>query len=337
MHEKEHILIVGGGSIGERHVRCFLKTGRVRVSLCDTSDAVRKRLAEQYPLQHVCRNLDGALGESYDLAVVATPAHLHVEMARRLMDARCHVLIEKPLSTSTMGIAELMAAAKEAGRAVGVAYVLHHNPGLVALREKLQTQMFGPPLELVCTSGQDFAALRPAYREIYYRDHKTGGGAIQDALVHLVNAAEWLVGPTTSVVADAAHLALEGVTVEDTVHVLARHGEILSSYAFNQHQPPNETTLSVNCRDGTLRWDPPANRWMAMRRGKSEWQVFDYDFPETDTGFIAQAHAFLDAAAGQTEPACTLDEAAQTLRTCLAILDSSQRRAWVEVGQCTER
>ncbi len=41
-----------------------------------------------------------------------------------------------------------------------------------------------------------------------------GGGAIQDAITHTMNAAEWLVGPIDSLVADARHCVLEGVDVE---------------------------------------------------------------------------------------------------------------------------
>ena len=47
------------------------------------------------------------------------------------------------------------------------------------------------------------------------------------------------------VVADAAHQVLEGVTVEDTVHLLARHGSVMASYSLNQHQAPNEITITV--------------------------------------------------------------------------------------------
>ena len=43
--------------------------------------------------------------------------------------------------------------------------------------------------------------------------------------------------------------------VEDTVHVLARHGDVLASYSLNQHQAPNEVTLTVVCERGTVRWE----------------------------------------------------------------------------------
>ena len=85
------------------------------------------------------------------------------------------------------------------------------------------------------------------------RDHATGGGAVQDALTHLVNAMEWIIGPCTRVFCDASHQALEGVSVEDTVNVSARHGGVLVSYAMNQFQAPNETRLPVHCERGSVK------------------------------------------------------------------------------------
>ena len=52
-----------------------------------------------------------------------------------------------------------------------------------------------------------------------------------------------------------AHRVLEGVTVENTVHVLTRHGNVLGSYSLNQYQSPNESTITVICDRGTVRWE----------------------------------------------------------------------------------
>src|SRR5439155_16743169 len=118
----------------------------------------------------------------------------------------------------------------------------------------LMSGRFGKPLELVAVSGQDFAFYRPAYQSTYYARRSTGGGAVQDALTHILNAGQWCAGDIDRVVADAAHLKIEDVDVEDTVHVMARHGDVMASYALNQHQAPNETTITVICERGTVRF-----------------------------------------------------------------------------------
>jgi predicted dehydrogenase len=183
-------------------------------------------------------------------------------------------------------------------------------------------------VELVAVSGQHFPTYRPAYRGTYYADRSAGGGAIQDALTHLFNAGEWLLGPIDRLVADAAHRVLEGVTVEDTAHVLARHGPALASYSLNQHQAPNELTLTVVCERGTARLESHESRWRWMTEPAGAWHDEVIPPLDRDTPFVAQANAFLDAVEGRAAPHCTLEEGVQTLRANLAALASLERGAW---------
>jgi len=159
---------------------------------------------------------------------------------------------------------------------------------------------FGKPVEIVAVCGQHFPTYRPAYRETYYVDRATGGGAIQDALTHILNVGEWLVGPIERLVADAAHRVLAGVTVEDTVHVLTRHGDVLGSYSLNQHQAPNEVTMTVICERGTVRWETHAQRWRWMMHPDDLWHDEPHEPQPRDAMFVTQANRFLDAVEGRT-------------------------------------
>ncbi len=213
-----------------------------------------------------------------------------------------------------------------------VAYVYRSFPALVAMREALASGRFGRPVEVVAVAGQNFPTYRPAYRETYYVDRATGGGAIQDALTHLLDAGGWLVGPIDRLVADAAHRVLAGVDVEDTVHVLARHDDVLASYSLNQHQAPNEVTLTVVCQRGTLRWESHAHRWRWMIEPDEPWHDEPYEPQPRDAAFVAQADNFLDAIEGHAEPRCPLADGVQTLRVNLAALASLKSGGWQTIG-----
>src|SRR5579871_3969760 len=204
---KPRVVVVGVGSIGERHVRCFLATGRVEVEFVETKATLAEEIARRYDVKSHA-DLDSILAAPPSAAVIATPAPLHVLQATRLVEAGIPVLIEKPLSISLGGVDRLRNAAIERDVTVGVAYVYRSFPVLVSMRDALRSGRFGTPRQLVAVSGQHFPTYRPAYREIYYTDRKLGGGAIQDALTHIINMGEWLVGPVESVVADAAHQVL---------------------------------------------------------------------------------------------------------------------------------
>jgi predicted dehydrogenase len=333
---EHHVLVIGVGSIGERHLRCFLETGRARASFVEANAERRDDVARRYTRATAFEDLDAAIESGVSAAVVATPAPLHVPLAIRLAEQGVHLLIEKPLGVSMDSVDALQQTVERRGVVAGVAYVYRCHPALAEMRAAIAEGRFGRPLELVVVAGQNFPFYRPAYRQTYYASRAMGGGAVQDALTHLINAGEWLVGPINRVVADAAHLAVEGVDVEDTVHVLARHdGErVLGSYSLNQHQAPNETAITVVCERGTSRFEYHLGRWRFMTRAGEEW-IDPAPLPPPlarDALFVRQAGAFLDAIEGGPAPPCPLRDGVSTLRVNLAVLRSVAEQRWQEVN-----
>ena len=183
-------------------------------------------------------------------------------------------------------------------------------------------------LHATCTSGQYFPGGRPAhtvhYSKTYYRDRKTGGGAIQDALTHMVNWFESVLGPTDSVMCDCAHQALPEVTVEDTVNLSSRHGNTLVNYTLNQFQAPNEATLQFNTATGSVKVELHNRRWGVLRLGEKDWTWTEVPALDRDAPFVEQANRFLDLMEGQPLRLCSLEAATQTLRFNLAALASAE-------------
>ena len=333
MNHRKFILIVGVGSIGERHLRCFVATGRVEVSLCEMNSVLRERIAQQYDVERAYSNFEEAIAARPDAVVICTPAQVHVSLALAAAKAGAHLLIEKPLGTKLDGVAALQAEIQRRNLTAAVGYVYRAHPALAAMRDAIANGRFGEPVQIVATCGQHFPFYRPAYRETYYKDRATGGGAVQDALTHILNAGEWLVGPVEKLAADAGHQVLEGVGVEDTVHVLTRHGSVMGCFSLNQHQSPNEVTITVICRSGTARFEYHRSRWRWMMQPGGEWTNEVVGPLERDALFTRQAEAFLDAVEGRHPPLCTVAEAVQTLRVNLGILEAAERHVWQTVKE----
>lgn len=144
----EHsVLIIGCGSIGERHLRCFQRTGRTQVTACDANPALLEKVGQTYQVP-ACSDWEKALTQGgFNAVVICTPAHLHVAMAVRALQRSLHVLIEKPLSQSFEGLDQLFRARSESGRQAAVAYIYHVYPFLIAAREFLARGDFGSVLQ----------------------------------------------------------------------------------------------------------------------------------------------------------------------------------------------
>ena len=318
------VLIIGCGSIGERHLRCFQNTERAQVCGCDTDEGLLCRIKEQYGVA-VTADWKTAIRDSrFTAVVVATPAHLHVEMATTASEAGKHVLIEKPLSIDLEGTERLVEMRDRKGLIAVVGYIHRSIPALRSVRSFLDTGKFGEPLLVTAISGQHFPHHRPAYKEIYFANHKTGGGTIQDAMTHLINAVEWLVEPIDTVYCDAAHQLLQGVEVEDTVNLLARSGRTLINCSYNLFQAPNEVQFEVHAEGGSLKAVYHEQRWGTLALGEEDWSYHDASFKERDTLFVSQANDFMDEIEGGTTDLASLEEGIQTLRVNLAALESSR-------------
>lgn len=319
--EKHTVLVVGGGSIGERHARCFLQTGRADVAMCEQNTNRLATLAATYPFSATYDSWEAVPLERYPVVVICTPAHLHEPMTLRALQAGCHVLCEKPLTLSVPSAERMVQAAATSGTVTGTAYVYRSMPILRDLKARLDSGEIGPVRHVLGLLGQEFPRYRPAYAEVYYRDHATGGGAIQDAITHAVNFVQWCVGLETTVACQADHLVLPRVSVEDTVAmILRRPGEWLVSLTLNQFQKNNDVQIDFAGETGTLRWDMRSARLGLCRF--EEWVWTDPYPSERDSFFINQANFFLDAVEGKGTFPCSIAEGAETVRTICAALQS---------------
>jgi predicted dehydrogenase len=328
---KHRMLVVGVGSIGERHTRCFLATDRVVIGICELNDTLRTGVSDRYNVTDVFATLEEALAQQWDAALVATPAHTHIPIALQLAQAGIPLLIEKPLSTTMDGVQELLDEVKRQNLLAAVSYNYRAYPALTAMKEALDTGRFGAIRQLNANVGQNFATYRPAYASVYFANRAQGGGAIQDALTHIINIGEWLAGPVDRISGDAAHQHLEGVEVEDTVHAFARHGDVMASYALNLYQQPNETVITLACEKATLRYEVAKNQWSWMNEVEGEWHEEHHPLEERDTCYVLNANAFLDALEGPAAPLCSLEEGVQTLKVNLALLASVNAPKWEEI------
>ena len=129
-HRKHRILVVGTGSIGERHLRCYLATGRAHVGVCEIDAAKRSAVVDRYEIEASFNDVGEALEDSWDAVLVASPAHTHIPIAIQAVESGTNVIIEKPLSTSLDRIEELQRLIADRNAIAAVSYQLRSHPAV---------------------------------------------------------------------------------------------------------------------------------------------------------------------------------------------------------------
>lgn len=212
----ERILIVGHGSIGQRHLRI------VRESLPHANLAVLLRSGAKEVEGVTCfTSMDQALAFKPLAAIIANPAPFHIDSALALARNGCHLLVEKPISTATEQVHSLLQVVREQGIVLQVGYNLRFLPSLRDFRRQVQSGRVGRILSVRCEVGQHLETWRPGndYRIGVSARRELGGGVLLE-LSHELDYLRWIFGEAEWVSAWIGQQGALDIDVEDTAHLL---------------------------------------------------------------------------------------------------------------------
>jgi predicted dehydrogenase len=139
------VAVVGAGYWGPNLVRVFTQNPDVAgVTVCDIDRKRLDRMAKAHPGIGVSDDLDALLSNGQvDAVVVALPAALHYEAARKALIAGKHVLVEKPLASTEREAEELCALAERGSRVLMVGHTFLFNAAVKRVKEYIDGGTLG--------------------------------------------------------------------------------------------------------------------------------------------------------------------------------------------------
>jgi predicted dehydrogenase len=139
------VAVVGAGHWGPHLVRNFndhLSSHTLWV--VDQAETRRKAIGERFPSVSLSADIDEALGDDrVDAVVVATPTSTHSSLVRRALEAKKHVLVEKPITNSLEDAVELCRLAEKEDRVLMVGHVFLFNPAIRAAKDYIDAGDLG--------------------------------------------------------------------------------------------------------------------------------------------------------------------------------------------------
>jgi len=126
--------VVGAGHMGQYHILALAELWDVElVAICDTDAARAQQIAAQYGTRAVATHQE--LAGLVDIATVAVPTERHFEVARDLLEAGVHILVEKPMTPTLEEAKELFRLARQHARVLHVGHVERFNGAVQELRK----------------------------------------------------------------------------------------------------------------------------------------------------------------------------------------------------------
>ena len=176
-----------------------------------------------------------------DAVYLATPVALHPEQAIAAAEAGKHVLCEKPMALDADACTRMVAAARQHGVRLGVAYYRHHYPVVARLRELLASGEIGPPVLAQAQAFEPFNPTPEFPRAWLLRKADSGGGPMADFGCHRIEVLLDLCGPVAQTRGFPSNVRFRDREVEDTciAHLQfegGAHGLVTVSHAMRERR-----------------------------------------------------------------------------------------------------
>jgi len=128
--------VVGTGYLGRLHARILTEIpGLEMAGFVEPNDDIANEVSSSLNLKRFATVEE--LSAAVDCAVVATPTTSHFEVASKLLEAGCDVMIEKPITATLEEAQKLIDLARSRGRLIQVGHVERYNPAIAAVAEHL--------------------------------------------------------------------------------------------------------------------------------------------------------------------------------------------------------
>ena len=133
--------VAGVGYLGQHHARIYHELDVSEfIGFYEPNEQAAQKIKEAYSVKRFSSLEE--LAKECDAVSVVCPTDLHAEVSIPLLDYGCHLLVEKPLCTSSTEAELILSRAKENKLIVQVGHIEHYNPVMDFLEEAVDAPKY---------------------------------------------------------------------------------------------------------------------------------------------------------------------------------------------------
>jgi UDP-N-acetyl-2-amino-2-deoxyglucuronate dehydrogenase len=228
--------MIGTGAISHKHAQAYKNIGFELTVCTDINEAGGRRFADQWGCEFVPTYEAVCRHAKVDYVDVCTFPDFRLQPIEICAEAKKHVQVQKPASTTLETAAKMVEVARQAGILLGVVSQHRFDDSSLFLSRAIAAGRLGKLLQVDCYVKWYRSA------DYYSRPIKgswqtEGGGALINQAIHGIDIMRWLAGPAKEVSAMWQLGALHRIESEDVVNAVLRFangatGVLQASTAF---------------------------------------------------------------------------------------------------------
>lgn len=233
--------MVGTGYMGKAHAIAYknssavfsLSAGIECYLVADISMETARRKATEFGFKHYTNNWEKLVSDpDVDIVDICAPNFLHKDIALAAIKNGKHVYSEKPLALKSEDAKVMTEAAERKGVKTLVGFNYIKNPTVQMAKQIISNGEIGDVVHFRGLFNEDYLADKSIPYSWRLKREFSGAGVLSDLGSHIINAAQYLVSPISSLCADMAivhkvrhetnDLAEKYVENDDQVHMMVR-------------------------------------------------------------------------------------------------------------------
>lgn len=273
-------------------------------ALCGRNKARAEELANKHGVAKVFtdyrRMLDGG---DLDVAIICTPEDMHHPMTMEALEARLHVICEKPLAHTEAQAHEMYQKANEIGVKHMVPFTSRWLPHFRYIKALLEEGYIGQPYHAHFHWLAGWHPDRGSY--MWYYDPNHAHGVASQVSSHMIDLARWYLGEIAKVKASISTFVQRPGPKGDDINPESDSAMLIVEFTNGAHATIHVSTVNqigeglrhtrqvilLHGQDGTLEtrggfWGPPpASELVGLRRGTEQaetLQIPEVYFGNTD-------------------------------------------------------
>ncbi len=320
-------LIIGSGSIGQRHIRNLQNLGIESIVALRSKKGHYKTLPEDLNVVEVS-SWEEAIAENADVAIVANPTSMHVDVALKIAPYVKGIFIEKPISHSMENTLHLIDVLNQNNVVSFVGHNLIFHPIVDALKSFVDDNDVGRIINIQCQVGQWLPDWHPYedYTKGYYAKNELGGG-VALTLIHEIHLALEFAGLPTHVfgmVTQSNRLPLE-VDVQSDLMIKHKDGAV-SQIHLDFLQKPYHRSGLITFEHGWVRYDFCEGRVVGQDPDEDSpstiWADDNYDH---NSMYVDQAEKFIQyVEEGRMKHRFDAASSLESLKVVMALFESDK-------------
>jgi len=320
--------VIGVGSMGQNHARVYSEIAEL-VGVADPDPKAGMKVADRFQVNY-STDFRHLVEEGVDAVSVCTPTVHHFEVAKAVIEAGVHVLVEKPLCATLVEAEALAKLSEDAGVVLAVGHIERHNPTVAFAKKALVAGTWG---DLITASARRVSSFPERIRDI---------GVILDLAVHEVDVLRYLAGsPVRTVYALGGKRKHEHF--EDHANILLEFQNGVSGFIeVNWLTPMKVRKLALTCErnfveiDYTTQSAVISSATVLPHDASNLYQIpFEYYFNSVslkkEEPLKKELEDFLDAVRTKRAPLVTGRDAVETLRVAEAAMRSHRGGGRIEI------